>query len=175
MLSRGSNTGMGSQIDLNKHFSIISQSVQQGGHCRRRHARRRSSAKRLSGQVAGGATVDGEAPCRLTEREEGRGGRKQLALARSPDGAAKITPLSCLVTHYIEEGWTGLDRIGALHTTRANYDGSIMYYVSRSYIQQGTKRARKTGGAAVCPADSGLWRSHSRHSLASLSILSFVK
>ena len=25
MLSRGSNTGMGSQIDLNKHFSIISQ------------------------------------------------------------------------------------------------------------------------------------------------------
>ena len=25
LLSRGSNTGMGSQIDLNKHFSIISQ------------------------------------------------------------------------------------------------------------------------------------------------------
>ena len=75
-LSRGSNTGMGSQIDLNKHFSIISQI---GKDAARR--RRRSSAKRLSGQVAGGANADGGNGGGGGGAAKEERGRKQLALA----------------------------------------------------------------------------------------------
>ena len=55
-----------------------------------------------------------------------------------------------LVTCYNKEGWIGLDWVEALHTTRANYDGFIMYHAEVRCVRAraaATKRARKTDGS----------------------------
>ena len=91
-LSRGSNTGMGSQIDLNKHFSIISQIGKDAAP----PPKLRQKIERASG----GRRERGWRQRRRGRRGGERGERKKAvgARARSLTGADLILPLSCLVT-----------------------------------------------------------------------------